>query len=118
MARGVAPVRIREASSAYVISDVVQGLNRPVVLREFGELWRARLFGREAGNRVDGLRLDLAGLVVGAAALDLHGLDSVREEQAGTDGADLQTADLTTAMPGPGGAGMRRSCSVPDRCSL
>jgi len=62
------------------------------------------LLGRQAGDRVDGLRLGLAGLAVGAAALDLHGLDGVREEQAGTDGADLQTADLTAAVPGLGGA--------------
>ncbi|WP_406098863.1 hypothetical protein [Streptomyces canus] len=75
-----------------------------MILFEFGELCRAGLFGREAGDRVDGLRLDLAGLAAGAAALDLHGLDGVREEQAGLDGADLQTADLAAAVAGPGGA--------------
>ncbi|MET8564080.1 hypothetical protein ABZV75_27235 [Streptomyces flaveolus] len=87
---------------------MVQGLNRPVVLHELGELRRAGLLGRQAGDRVDGLRLDLAGPAVGAAALDLHGLDGVREEQAGLDGADLQAADLAAAVPGPGGAGLQR----------
>nr|WP_055719197.1 hypothetical protein [Streptomyces niveiscabiei] len=75
---------------------------------EFGESCRAGLFGREADDRVDGLRLGLAGLVVGAAAPDLHRLDGVREEQAGSDGADLQAADLAAAVPGPGGAGLQR----------
>ncbi|WP_328675014.1 hypothetical protein [Streptomyces sp. NBC_00343] len=68
-----------------------------MTLDEFGELRRAGLFGREAGDRLDGLRLDLPGLAVSAAALDFHSLDGVREEQAGTDGADLQAADLAAA---------------------
>ncbi|MFF7407956.1 hypothetical protein [Streptomyces lydicus] len=48
------------------------------------------------------------GPAVCAAALDLHGLDGVREEQGGLDGADLQAADLAAAVPGPGGAGLQR----------
>lgn len=77
-------------------------------LDEFGELRRAGLFGREAGDCVDGLRLDLAGLAVGAAALDSMALDGLREERAGTDDTDLQPADLAAAVPGPGGAGLQR----------
>jgi hypothetical protein len=79
-----------------------------VILHELGELRRAGLLGRQAGDRVDSLLLDLAGPAVGAAALDLHGLDSLREEQAGLDGADLQAADPAAAVPGPGGAGLQR----------
>ncbi|MEU5077013.1 hypothetical protein AB0G76_36515 [Streptomyces asoensis] len=81
-----------------------------MVQNKFGELRRVGSFGQEteAGACVDGLRRDLAGLAVGAAALDLHGLDSTREEQTGTDGADLPSADLVAAVPGPGGAGLHR----------
>ncbi len=79
-----------------------------MALDGFSELRRVGLFGLEAGDRVDGLCPDLADLAAGAAALDLHGLDGVREEEAGPDGADLQTADLAAAAD-PGGAGPQRN---------
>jgi hypothetical protein len=87
---------------------VVQGLNWPV-RDEFGELRRAGLFGREVGKRVDGLRLDLAGLAVGVAALDLHRLDGEEDELARTEGADRQAADRAAAVCGPGGAVLQKN---------
>jgi len=54
----------------------------------------------QAGDRVDGLRLDLAGSAVGPAALDLHGLSGVREQQSGLDGTHLQAAPTMMSAPG------------------
>jgi len=55
------------------VADVVQGLDLPVVTDESGELGRGGLLGGEAGDGVDGLHGGLAGLAVGASALDLDG---------------------------------------------
>ncbi|GAA3595556.1 hypothetical protein GCM10022295_90950 [Streptomyces osmaniensis] len=48
-----------------------QGLDPPVGADEFGELGRGGLLGGEAGDGVDRLDGGLAGLAVGAPALDL-----------------------------------------------
>jgi hypothetical protein len=72
-----------------------------VLLYELGQSGGSGLFGREAG---DGLHLDLAGLPVGAPALDLHRLHGVREQHAGADGAHLQPADLDAAVAAAVGA--------------
>ncbi len=90
---------------------MVQGFHRPVLLNELGQLGGGGLLGREAGDGVDGLGLDLAGLAMGAAALDLHRLHGVREPQAGADGAHLQPADLGAAVPAAEGADRQRDLS-------
>ncbi|MEU9157164.1 hypothetical protein AB0D59_43135 [Streptomyces sp. NPDC048417] len=53
---------------------MVQGLDVPVVADEFGKLGRDGLPGGQAGDGVDRLDGGLAGLVIGASALDLDGL--------------------------------------------
>ncbi|MFI9306663.1 hypothetical protein [Streptomyces triculaminicus] len=67
-------------------------------LHQFGELGRVCLVRGQAGDGVDNLRLDFSGLAVGPTALDLDGLDGVGEQQAGLDGADLETAHFTAAV--------------------
>jgi hypothetical protein len=61
---------------------MVQGLDFPVVADEFGGLGRGGLFGGQAGGGVDRLDGGLAGLAVGAPALDLDGLAGSGEEEA------------------------------------
>lgn len=75
-----------------------------MVLHQFSELRRVCLVRGQAGDGVDGLRLDLAGLAVGPAPFDLDGLDGVGEQQAGFDRADLETADFAAAVAAGGGA--------------
>lgn len=88
--------------------DLSGSPERPVALHEFGESGGVGLVGSQAGDGVHGLRMDLAGLAVGAAALDLHGLDGMGEQQAGLDGADLQAADLAAAVAGGCGSVLER----------
>ena len=92
------------------VSDVVQGFHGPVALDEFGEPGGGHLAGSEAGDGVDGLRLELAGLGIDATALDLDldGLGGVREEQSGLDGADLEASYFALSMPGGAGAVQQR----------
>src|SRR3954451_9029428 len=63
------------------VADVVQGLDLPEVADELRELGGSGLLGGQAGDRVDGVDGGLAGLAVGAPALDLNGLTGAREEQ-------------------------------------
>lgn len=55
------------------VADVVQGLDLPVVPDQLCEPGGGGLLGGQAGHRVDGGDAGLAGLAVGAAALDLDG---------------------------------------------
>ena len=75
-----------------------------MVLDQFGELGRVCLVRGQAGDGVDGLRLDLAGLAVGPAPFDLDGLDGGGEQQVGFDGAGLEPADFPAAVAASGGA--------------
>jgi hypothetical protein len=68
-----------------------------VVPDQLRELGGAGLLGGQAGHRVDGGDRGLAGLAVGAAALDLDGLPGAGEEQV-ADGGDLDPADLAAAV--------------------
>jgi hypothetical protein len=77
---------------------VVQGLDLPVSADQFGDPLWGGLLGSEAGDRVERLDGGLVRRAAGAAALDLDGLHCVREEESGLDGADLEPADLASAM--------------------
>ncbi|BBJ45048.1 hypothetical protein SSPO_077660 [Streptomyces antimycoticus] len=59
---------------------MVQGLDLPVVADELGDLGWGGLLGGQAGDGVDRLDGGLAGLAVGAPALDLDGLAGSGEE--------------------------------------
>lgn len=108
MVRGALPVRSWEASSAKGgVSHVVQGLDLPVVSDQGGELGRDGLLCGEAGDGVDRLDGGLAGLAVGAAALDLDGLAGTREEQV-VHGGDLDAPDLIAAVAGVAGPSLER----------
>jgi hypothetical protein len=94
IARGALPVRSWEASSAKVVSRMwCRASIFQYVADEFGELGRACLLGGQAGDGVDRLDGGLAGLAVGAPALDLDGLAGSWEEEA-VDGGGLDPADL------------------------
>jgi hypothetical protein len=59
------------------------------------------------GGGLLGGETGLAGFAVGAAALDLDGLVGAEEEQ-GSDGGDLDAADLGSAVAGSPGATLER----------
>jgi len=86
------------------VSHVVRGFHGPVALDKRGQAGGVGLAGGEAGDGVGRLRLDLAGLGVDAAPFDLDGLDGVREQQSGFDGAHLQPPYLAPSVPGGAGA--------------
>lgn len=65
------------------------------------------MLGSQAGHRVDGGDRGLAGLAVGAAALDLDGLAGAGEEQV-VHGSDFDPADLGAAVAGAPGAALER----------
>ncbi|WP_406191226.1 hypothetical protein OG331_49375 [Streptomyces sp. NBC_01017] len=69
---------------------MVQGLDLPVVADEFGDLGRGGLLGGQVGDGVDRLDGGLAGLEVGAPALDLDGPPGPR---GAVHGGDLDPAD-------------------------
>ncbi|MFD5473690.1 hypothetical protein [Streptomyces sp. NPDC127105] len=77
---------------------MVQGLDLPVSADRFGDPVRGGLFGGEAGDRVDRLDGRLVRRAAGATAFDLDGLHGVWKEEAGLDGADLESADLASAV--------------------
>uniref|UniRef100_A0AAU1IB89 Uncharacterized protein n=1 Tax=Streptomyces sp. NBC_00180 TaxID=2903632 RepID=A0AAU1IB89_9ACTN len=86
---------------------MAQGLDLPVVADEFGELARGGLLGGQVGDGVDRLDGGLAGLEVGAPALDLDGLAGSGEEEA-VDGGGLDPADLRAAVADAPGASLER----------
>ncbi|WP_232543837.1 hypothetical protein [Streptomyces buecherae] len=73
--------------------DMVQGFDLPAVANEFGELGRGGLLGGQVGDGIDRFDGGLAGLEVGASALDLDSLAGSGEAEA-VHGGDLDLADL------------------------
>ncbi|MFD5071906.1 hypothetical protein ACFWNC_28870 [Streptomyces sp. NPDC058369] len=86
---------------------MVQGLDLPVVPDESGELGGGGLLGGEAGEGVDGLDGGIAGLAVGAPALDLDGLTGAGQEQV-VHGGHLDPTDHAAAVADVPGAPLER----------
>jgi hypothetical protein len=108
MARGAEPVRsVGGVLGERHVSDVVQGFDLPVTADQPSELGGCGLFRSEAGDRVDGLDGDRAGLAVHSAAFELDGLAGAGKEQA-VRRAHLDAADLTAAVAGVVGAALQR----------
>lgn len=103
MARGAVPVRSwGSVFGERHVSDMVQGLDLPVVADQAREVGGCGLFSGEAGDGVDGVDADPAGLAIHAATLELDGLAGPGKEQV-VHRADLDPADLTPAVSGVAG---------------
>jgi hypothetical protein len=89
------------------VSDVVQGLDLPVITDQGCQLGGVGLLSGEAGDGVNGLDGGPSGLAVGATALDLHGLPGSGGEQA-LDRDHLDPSDLRASVADAPHAALQR----------